>query len=128
MSGARRGHYLGTEVDETWWRRYRGSGFFARGNGEYWLEDRELCFLRYLTSEPLRIPYDRIRAVKVGTSHAGRWTLGRPIVKVLWQDSGTLLSSGFEFPKGAIGAQEFLQQLAGHLPGRAMPHVGQPGA
>ena len=27
------GAYLGTELDETWWKRYRKDGFFARGNG-----------------------------------------------------------------------------------------------
>lgn len=29
------GHYLGTEIDEKWWRRYRKNKFLARGNGEY---------------------------------------------------------------------------------------------
>jgi hypothetical protein len=27
----RRGRYLGTEMDEKWWKRYAQEGWFARG-------------------------------------------------------------------------------------------------
>ena len=54
----RPGHYLGTEIGESWWRRYRADGFFARGNGELWLDESGLWFSRYLTqrspSHPLQ--------------------------------------------------------------------------
>jgi len=35
----RRGCYLGTEIDEKWWKRYAREGLFVRGNGEYWFDD-----------------------------------------------------------------------------------------
>jgi hypothetical protein len=41
----RRGHYLGTEIDEKWWRRYRKDGFLARGLGEYWIENSFYIFI-----------------------------------------------------------------------------------
>mgnify|MGYP001567496802 CR=1 FL=1 len=33
----KKGNYLGTEIDEKWWKRYRSPGFFARGSGEFWM-------------------------------------------------------------------------------------------
>jgi hypothetical protein len=56
----RRGHYLGTENDETWWKRYKKDGFFARGNGVYWLDAEAFCFLRHLTKHPIKIPVNKI--------------------------------------------------------------------
>ena len=49
----RRGTYLGTEVDEKWWKRHIREGFFVRGNGEYWYDDEAFYFLRYLTQDPM---------------------------------------------------------------------------
>jgi len=91
----RRGHYLGTEIDEKWWKRYTGEGLFARGNGEYWYDDEAFYFLRYLTRDPIVIPFDEISGLKVGTWHSGRWAWGKPIIKVLWAHQGQSLSSGF---------------------------------
>ena len=50
----KKGHYIGTEINEKWWSRYRGEGFFARGNGEYWFDEDFFYFRRYLTKEPNR--------------------------------------------------------------------------
>ena len=91
----RRGHYLGTEIDEKWWKRYTKEGFFARGNGEYWYDDEAFYFLRYLTQDPIVIPFDKVSTVKAGTWHAGRWGWGHLIVKFLWAHQGQSLSSGF---------------------------------
>jgi hypothetical protein len=91
----RRGLYLGTEIDEKWWKRYTKEGFFARGNGEYWYDDEAFYFLRYLTQDPVVIPFDKVDSVKVGTWHAGRWAWGNLIIKLLWVHQGQSLSSGF---------------------------------
>jgi hypothetical protein len=37
-----KGLYLGTEIDQKWWRRYTKEGLFLRGNGEYWYDDKGL--------------------------------------------------------------------------------------
>lgn len=89
------GAYLGTEIDATWWKRYRKDGFFARGNGEYWLEEGGFYFRRYLTKKVMVIPYNDIGEVKAGTWHAGQWRMGRPILKIVWLKDGLRLSSGF---------------------------------
>ena len=89
------GAYLGTEIDEIWWKRYRKDGFFARGNGEYWFEDEDLYFRRYLTKKPIIIPYSRIETLQLGKWHAGQWRMGKPILKILWLKDGLRLSSGF---------------------------------
>jgi hypothetical protein len=89
------GAYLGTEIDETWWKRYRKDGFFARGSGEYWFEDDVLYFRRYLTKKPIAIPYNGIEEVRVGKWHAGQWRMGKPILKIVWLKNGLRLSSGF---------------------------------
>ena len=94
-SNRRKGHYLGTEIDEKWWKRYRKDKFFARGNGEYWFDDTALYFRRYLTKHPIVIPFTKIIEVKNGKSHAGRWFLGPRVLKLIWEKDGMKLSSGF---------------------------------
>jgi hypothetical protein len=111
MMEKKAGHYLGTEINERWWRRYGRDGFLARGNGKYWFDEDELCFLRYLTSEPLKISYDEIENISTGTWHAGRWNLGRPIVKLHWERNGMQLSSGFVVGKDQRETEEFIVRL-----------------
>ena len=91
----RRGCYLGTEINEKWWKRYTKEGLFARGNGEYWYDDEAFYFLRDLTRGPIVIPFDKMGGLKVGTWHSGRWAWGNPIIKLLWVHQGQSLSSGF---------------------------------
>ena len=93
------GAYLGTEIDETWWKRYRKDGFFARGNGEYWFEDEGFYFRRYLTKKPIAIPYSTIEKIQLGKWHAGQWRMGKSIVKIVWVKDGLRLSSGFFFSR-----------------------------
>ena len=95
----RAGAYLGTEIDENWWKRYRKDGFFSRGNGEYWFEDDVLCFRRYLTKKPIAIPYTAIEKIQLGKWHAGQWRMGKSIVKIVWLKDGLRLSSGFFFSR-----------------------------
>jgi hypothetical protein len=115
------GAYLGREMGERWWRRYRQAGFFARGSGKYWFEKDAFCFLRCLTGQPLRIPYRQIERIKTGKSHAGKWILGQPIVKVIWQAVDQVLSSGFAVPHGAEGAEKFIEALKKRLPASTSP-------
>ena len=94
-SNRRKGHYLGTEIDEKWWKRYKKDKFFARGNCEYWIDDTALYFRRYLTKDPVVIPFAKFIEVKIGKSHAGRWLLGPRVLKLIWEKDGMKLSSGF---------------------------------
>jgi hypothetical protein len=91
----RRGHYLGTEIDGKWWRRYRKDGFFVRGLGEYWIENSFLYFHRYLTLNPIVISLCDVCEVKIGKWHSGSWAGGKPVVKILWEKDNRKLCSGF---------------------------------
>jgi hypothetical protein len=102
----RKGHYLGTEIEGKWWYRYTKTPFFARGNGEYWYDNQSFCFQRFLTQKTLVIPFRHIRKVQIGRWHCGRWMWGIPIVKLIWENNGILLSSGFIL---SIKASEFRQ-------------------
>lgn len=95
MMDRKKGHYLGTEVNGKWFRRYRENAFLARGIGEYWLAEEGFYFRRYLTERPIVIPYRKIIALKRGKWHAGRWAWGRGILKIVWEEKGQRLSSGF---------------------------------
>jgi hypothetical protein len=98
--GSRRpGHYLGTEIDEKWWKRYRKNKFLARGKGEYWFEGEVLHFRRYLTKNPIKIPLARLIDVKIGRSHAGQLSLKSLVLKLIWENEGMVLSSGFIFSR-----------------------------
>lgn len=88
-------NYLGTEVDHKWWKRYRGEGFFMRGNGHVWLEDDALCFTRLMLKSALRIPIHRMSGASIGKWHGGTWFAGRPVVKIEWSnEEGAVLTTG----------------------------------
>lgn len=107
----RRGHYLGTEIDGRWYKRYRQDGLFARGLGDYWIEGDVLRFRRYLTREPLSIPLRRVQSVELGRWHAGRWVGAERAIKLVWEDEGKRLSSGFVFTKTAAEAEKQAGEL-----------------
>ena len=96
----KKGNYVGTEVGGSWWKRYRGTGFFARGNGEFWLDEDGLHLLRKLTKAPLSITWVERSGATLGTWHAGRWIRERPILKVRFARDGLDLSAGFYLVQG----------------------------
>lgn len=91
----RKGHYLGTEVEGKWWRRYRNDGLLARGIGAWWMDGKALFFRRYLIEALIVIQFKDVVEVKVGKWHSGRWAGGSTVVKILWRKQEKLLSSGF---------------------------------
>lgn len=107
----KRGHYLGTEIDGAWHKRYRRDGMLARGLGEYWIDDDELLFRRYLTKKPIRIPLRRVTSVELGKWHAGRWVGGERAIKLVWESDGQRLSSGFVFTRTALQAATRCREL-----------------
>ena len=111
----RDGHYLGTEVDEKWWKRYMANKLLARGNGEYRIEQDAFCFHRLFTRSDIRIRFDDMVDVKIGKWHAGRWYSGWPVVKIIWMKDGKRLSSGF----GIIENRDFALSLVNDLKERA---------
>lgn len=95
MQGRKKGNYFGTEIDRSWYKRFRQDGFFARGNGELWLEEEGLFFLRLLTKKPLKVRWEEMTDVRLGKWHAGRWAAGRPVLKIDFRRDGRELSAGF---------------------------------
>ena len=106
-----KGHYLGTEIDETWWKRYRKNKFFARGNGEYWFDDEAFYFRRYLTKQPLIIPFASVSELRIGRSHAGRWLWRSRVVKFIWQQEGMILSSGFVLARNQQETEQLISRI-----------------
>ena len=112
----KKGNYLGTEIDETWWKRYRAPGFFARGSGEFWMDETGVHFRRLLTRAPLTITWSEMTGAKLGTWHAGQWVLGRPFLKIGFTRDGRDLSAGFCFSRGKDrGDWRVTEQLAEDL-------------
>ena len=109
-----RGNYYGTEIDGRWWQRYRSTGFFARGNGRFWMDERGLHFHKALAGAPLTILWDEISAVWLGTWHCGRWGLGRPLLKVGFARDGRNLTAGFQLS----GDRQGMDQLVGDITAR----------
>jgi hypothetical protein len=91
----KRGNYFGTESEDKWWKRYRAPAFFARGNGEFWMDEEGIHFLKLLTKTPLTIGWSEASGAMLGMSHGGRWALGRPILKVAFRRQGEELVAGF---------------------------------
>lgn len=110
-SGSRRGHYLGTEVDERWWRRYAEGGFLARGMGTWWLDDAAFRFHRKLTGAPLAIAFADVLEVRLGRWHAGKWAGGAPVVKVVWAKDSVRLSAGFVVGRDLREAEALAREI-----------------
>ena len=94
------GNYFGTEIDDKWWKRYRGPSFFARGNGEFWMDEDGIQFRRQLTKTPLLIHWGEITDASLGKWHAGRWGGGRPILRINFHRGDQVLCAGFSLSKG----------------------------
>jgi hypothetical protein len=107
----KKGSYFGTEIDGKWWKRYRAATFFARGNGEFSMDTDGIHFLRTLTSQPLSISWTETTEARLGKSHAGRWAMGRPILKVGFVRDGQSLTAGFSLSSD----WEAMQRLADDL-------------
>ncbi len=108
------GYYFGTEINEKWWKRYKKDNFFARGNGEYWFEDNGLYFLKYLTKDPMFVPFESIVEIKTGKWHSGNWGANNTIIKIIWDNNGEILSSGFIFSKNKAEIEDiknFLERM-----------------
>ena len=105
------GLYLGTEIDEKWWKRYTEDKLWIRGNGQYWYDDDAFYFLRYLTKEPVTIPMKDILEFKTGKWHAGRWCFGYPVLKIIWLKDGINLSSGFLISKDNADIRNIISEL-----------------
>jgi len=107
------GFYFGTEIDGKWWKRYRENGFFARGNGHYNIEYHVFCFYKYPAIDPITIPFEKIVDFKIGTWHAGRWSAGMPILKILWEENSLSLSSGFLLSKNKEEVKNIIKIIKG---------------
>ncbi len=105
------GLYLGTEIEEKWWKRYKKDKFSARGNGNYWNDDQAFYFLKYFTKEPITIPFKNIIEFKTGKWHAGKWCFGYPILKIIWLKEDVKLSSGFLILKNNEKIMDFIATL-----------------
>ncbi len=91
----RRGHYIGTEINRTWWKRYRGEGLFMRGMGQWWIDGHMLYFHRTLTKEPFTIDLSKLTGVETGSWHAGKLVGGNRVIKLIREKDGQTLGAGF---------------------------------
>ena len=105
------GHYLGTEIDEKWWSRYRKDGLFARGNGDYWIANNCFYFKRYLTKTDIVIPLNEVREIKTGEWHAGRWAGGATVLKLIWIKRSMRISSGFVVSKNTAETNRLVETI-----------------
>lgn len=113
MPNKNKGQYVGTEINEKWWRRYTRDKLLVRGNGEYWFDVNGFYFLRSFSKKPIFISFRKIEGVKAGKWHSGRWVLGNVIIKVIWKKNGVKLSSGFIVSKhkeGAMKLKKFIEE------------------
>lgn len=111
----KRGSYYGTEIDGKWWRRYRAAGFFARGNGELWLDATGLHFRKVLTRVPLSISWDEVTAFRLAKWHCGRPGYGHPLLKVDFVRAGMNLTAGFRLPGDPGEMERFVEDLGDKL-------------
>ncbi len=105
------GLYLGTEIEEKWWKRYRKNGFFMRGNGNYWYDKEGFHFVRYGLGDTITIPAGSILCFKIGKWHSGRWCFGYPILKIVWSKDDLRLSSGFLLSKSREDVEKIVAEL-----------------
>jgi hypothetical protein len=64
-----------------------------------------------LTRVPIHIPFSRILDVKTGNSHAGRMSFGQHAIKIVWENQGVRLSSGFILARDQQETEKILTDL-----------------
>jgi hypothetical protein len=106
-----KGHYLGTEINEKWWKRYTRDHFLARGMGHYWFDGYAMYFHRLLLEYDIVIPYQAMKDVKIGHWHAGKWCMHIPVLKIIWEKDGLRLSSGFVVSNNKAATEQMRDQL-----------------
>jgi hypothetical protein len=111
----RKGHYFGTEINEKWWKRYMKDKLFARGTGKYWYDNTGFSFRRYLTKSVIEFRYEDIIELKTGTWHAGKWGGGQPIMKIIWEKDGVILSSGFLLSKHRDVTEKIIRDFRNYI-------------
>ncbi len=99
MEQKTKGNYFGTEIDRKWWKRYKSDGLFARGNGEFWMDEEGIHFHKMLTKNPFVIFWTEIKSSDLGKWHAGQWAAGRPILKIDFERNSLKLCAGFLISK-----------------------------
>lgn len=112
------GHYLGTEIDGKWYRRFMAPGFFARGKGRWRIADGGLYFKRIMLREELCIPFPAVTGVRRGAWHSGQWLIRKVVVKVDWRHEGQDLCSGFVFgrtPEQAVQMASYIESQAARV-------------
>jgi hypothetical protein len=109
----KKGHYFGTEINGKWWKRYRKDKMCARGSGEYWYDGRSFHFRRYLPKAPLVFDFGNLEGIKRGNWHAGQWSGGGTIVKLLWEKDGLRLSSGFLLSRNRLDTENIITEMEG---------------
>ncbi|MBW2701628.1 MAG: hypothetical protein JRF33_12500 [Deltaproteobacteria bacterium] len=95
MSEKKKGNYFGTEIDRKWWKRFRKDGLFARGNGDFWMDEEGIRFHRKMTKTPFLLTWAELSGAELGRWHAGRWGGRRPLLKLDFERDGKILCAGF---------------------------------
>ena len=115
MEGTKKGSYFGTEIGGKWWKRYRAPTFYARGNGEVWLDADALHFRKYLTRAPLEIRWDEMTGARLGSWHAGKWGGSYPILKIEFRRDDRALSAGFMLEESWPAMEQFAADLRARI-------------
>lgn len=105
------GKYFGTEVNKKWWKRYTKNNMLARGNGILSYNEQSIFFIRQLTKAPIAIDFSEIVEFKTGDWHAGQWSAGRKIIKVIWKKDNKTLSSGFTVLRNSAEITDMISNL-----------------
>lgn len=84
---------------------------FLRGNGKYWIDDNGFNFQRYLTKTTLLVPFKKIIGIKEGKWHSGKWVGNLLILKILWSENNTNLSSGFVITRNSVEFHTIINDL-----------------
>ncbi|MCU7843229.1 MAG: hypothetical protein KZQ93_05250 [Candidatus Thiodiazotropha sp. (ex Monitilora ramsayi)] len=113
-SGDYSDQYLGTEVGNQSWLKFRDNPFYMTGKGKFWLDSDALHFRIYISSMPMAIPYHQIRSVSLGKTHAGHSLSEESILKVFWKKGGVELSSGFILCQSKTQIVETINLISKH--------------
>ncbi len=115
MEEKTKGYYFGTEIDRKWWKRYKADSMFARGNGEFWMDEQGIHFRKFLTKKPLLVSWKEMRGAELGKWHAGRWGGGRPVMKIDFERNGNKLCAGFSISKAWDQMEAFVRDLNANI-------------
>ncbi|MFP4466037.1 MAG: hypothetical protein ACLFP1_03200 [Candidatus Goldiibacteriota bacterium] len=106
----RKGSYAGTKTEGGRRCKYSRELLFSSA-GIVYTDENNMYFEKTPSGEIITIPLRSIKGFEKGKFHCGKWLFNSTIVKIIWEDRGMRLKSGFVFSRREFETELAVQEI-----------------